>query len=556
VAEGPNSIGKMSTMRGKRQTQGTPKDVPCDPCAKVRDLFDYLAPGIVTDGGVPQWPPDAFALAAGLLQKTGAYIHVVDKWPPLRYRKTPDSWKDEIARIGREWRLACTKQETPPQEVRAWWNIVLARSGLEFEKVFQDHELCDALIAVCAAADQASAGAGVPDIPREDAFLTEARITLIPDNEEGSTLCKRVHRSRLRVLPNLHTPQSGMTIRSLSQHLALCQTGGVKVFWNEAPTNIQAPSLNLLVIPFPDLVIPSQFRGIAGNLMNIPRAFDFFTHVRSEDPAGIRKKIKEIFDRAMNLIGSVDMVVLPELGLSEKEKDAVAAEVGGRGAILLAGVGATSLGPTKPGKNYVTVEMPVSPSSVISLQQHKHHRWKLDRSQIMQYGLGGNLDPRSSWWEHIQIQTRKLRFLSIRPWLTLCALICEDLARQDPVSELVRAVGPNLVIALLMDGPQLAPRWPARYATVLADDPGSSVLTLTSVGMAELCRPFDKQTPCRTVALWKDARGGGSVQIELPKGKDALVLNLSVEFVEEWTADGRSDGGSAGFPVLSGIHSV
>ena len=45
-------------------------------------------------------------------------------------------------------------------------------------------------------------------------------------------------------------------------------------------------------------------------------------------------------------------------------------------------------------------------------------------------------------------------------------LICEDLARQEPAAELIRAVGSNLVIALLMDGPQLNNRWPARYAAV------------------------------------------------------------------------------------------
>jgi hypothetical protein len=33
----------------------------------------------------------------------------------------------------------------------------------------------------------------------------------------------------------------------------------------------------------------------------------------------------------------------------------------------------------------------------------------------------------------------------------MCALICEDLARPDPVAEIVRTVGPNLVIALLME---------------------------------------------------------------------------------------------------------
>jgi hypothetical protein len=71
-------------------------------------------------------------------------------------------------------------------------------------------------------------------------------------------------------------------------------------------------------------------------------------------------------------------------------------------------------------------------------------------------------------------------------------LICEDLARQDPAAELVRAVGPNLLVALLMDGPQLANRWPARYAAVLAEDPGTSILTLTSLGMVERSRPTER----------------------------------------------------------------
>jgi hypothetical protein len=47
-----------------------------------------------------------------------------------------------------------------------------------------------------------------------------------------------------------------------------------------------------------------------------------------------------------------------------------------------------------------------------------------------------------------------------------------------------------LLIALLMDGPQLKSRWSGRYAGVLAEDPGSSVLTLTSLGMALRSRPI------------------------------------------------------------------
>ena len=43
----------------------------------------------------------------------------------------------------------------------------------------------------------------------------------------------------------------------------------------------------------------------------------------------------------------------------------------------------------------------------------------------------------------------------------------------------MHAIGPNLVFTLLMNGPQLKTRWPARYAKILADDPGSSVLSIT-----------------------------------------------------------------------------
>ena len=88
----------------------------------------------------------------------------------------------------------------------------------------------------------------------------------------------------------------------------------------------------------------------------------------------------------------------------------------------------------------------------------------------------------------------------------MCVLICEDLARQDPVTEVIRAVGPNLVFALLMDGPQLRNRWASRYASVLAEDPGCSVLSLTSLGMSRRSRPRLESGPVvdrsSVIALW------------------------------------------------------
>lgn len=45
--------------------------------------------------------------------------------------------------------------------------------------------------------------------------------------------------------------------------------------------------------------------------------------------------------------------------------------------------------------------------------------------------------------------------------------------------------------------------WAARYASVLPDDPGSAVLTLTSYGMVQGCRPHGRDAS-PLVGLWKD----------------------------------------------------
>jgi hypothetical protein len=154
--------------------------------------------------------------------------------------------------------------------------------------------------------------------------------------------------------------------------------------------------------------------------------------------------------------------------------------------------------------------------------QSKHHAWALSTSQIRQYGLSERLSARKLWWEDTKLHPRKLNFFRLNGWLTTCCLICEDLARQDPVAELVRTIGPNLLVALLMDGPQLTNRWSARYASVLADDPGCSVLTLTSIGMVRLSRAFGSPES-RVIALWKD-QTTGSVPIDLPYDAEAVVL--------------------------------
>ena len=121
--------------------------------------------------------------------------------------------------------------------------------------------------------------------------------------------------------------------------------------------------------------------------------------------------------------------------------------------------------------------------------------------------------------------------------MTVAPLICEDLARIDEVADVLRRVGPTLVVALLLDGPQLRTRWPCRYASILAEDPGSAVLTVTSLGMAERSRPSGARRS-RVVASWTDPATGVR-ELELGRRSRALLVTASVGDTAVWTADGR-----------------
>ena len=147
------------------------------------------------------------------------------------------------------------------------------------------------------------------------------------------------------------------------------------------------------------------------------------------------------------------------------------------------------------------------------IRQQKHHRWSLDEGQIYQYHLGGALHPHIRWWEAMEVPRRAVQFVEVGEGVVLAALVCEDLAQIDNVAD--APVGrPDGGHAPLLDGPQLTSRWAARYASVLADDPGSAVLTLTSSGMARRSRPQGRDAS-PVIALWKDpVRGIREIALE------------------------------------------
>lgn len=542
----------------------------------VEQFCEYIAPSAWSEPDFLTWPPDVFAIVAALLSRSGAYSHAVSGWD--REGKL-QAWTADMKQIGADWteNWGSEKREVAPERVRNWYEVLRTKRGTLVQDICNDEELCCTLIQLCAAADEACIGVGRP-LPdpaiASRPFRLEASKRLLDcaRHEEVATLCKKVHQSTIRVLPKLHTPQSGITIRSLTLNLALCFAGDVNVRWTECLAD-QRHCLNLLLVPWPAEAAPAHIKSVGVDravLRDLPREFGFFEYAPPEDAepgsglqqlsrpaleADVLNRVSKLVVNARKAVSRIDGVVFPELALTSKQCDKISDALIKEDIFLICGVRDTPPSGRKASQNYLRFVVPFEPKP-LSRRQDKHHRWRLDKRQIVQYGLGSCLDVASKWWEHISVGNRELNFVALDDWLTVCPLICEDLARQDPISELVRAVGPNLVIALLMDGPQLASRWPARYATVLADDPGSSVLTLTSIGMAELSRPPSVTRASRAIALWKDAKTGEAISIELPPNKDGVVLSLSRELVKEYCADGRDDGKTTGYPTLSGIHYV
>jgi hypothetical protein len=246
--------------------------------------------------------------------------------------------------------------------------------------------------------------------------------------------------------------------------------------------------------------------------------------------------------------GSVDVVLLPESTVEEREIDDLETLLDGHGVVtLVAGVRQPTRQPDQFPTNWL--HMGFNPrfekggllpnegrEPWFHLRQNKHNRWLLDEDQVEQYHLGAALHPHIRWWEAMDVPRKAIQFVEVAE-LVQAYLVCEDLAHNDDIAQLIRSVGPTVVITVLLDGPQLTSRWTARYASVLADDPGSAVLTLTSYGMVERSRPHGRE-PSRVIALWKDPTRGVR-EISLEPGAHAVLLTVAMDRATRFSADGR-----------------
>ena len=500
----------------------------------VESYFGAFAPAPEWDELV-SWPPDVFTLASLVLDHSEAYRFVVAPPPGRRWPPLPD-WSREVRDAALAWTEgSSTRGCEPPPLVRRCWDTVSRSRDVPLARVKAGEawNLTSALLTLHAIADEACAD--VASFGRGQSGSSFERSAWRWLQAHGSLA--RLSPTRVRIVPKTRLSGRGITIRSLSRYLALCyESVEVRCASVEHERSTERDTISMVLIPWPSSVKAADFRPASPNLVENMDLEHFGFFEFAPEPSLDYEVVDSLLDAAVAESGRVDTVVFPEAAIYPEAIAALESVLDRHGVtFLIAGVSQPSTASTF-GRNYLHFGVR-SKAGWSQFEQDKHHRWCLDEGQIRQYHLTRSLEPTRAWWEAIDIRERTLHVVDVGGGVTTAPLICEDLARLDEVSDLVRRIGPSLVVALLLDGPQLTTRWPSRYASVIADDPGSAVLTLTSLGMAARSRPPGKRRS-RVVGYWNDGMTARR-EIELAPGAAGVLVTTSIDHSTLWTADGR-----------------
>lgn len=536
----------------------------------------------------PQWPPDLFAVSGTLVDLSSCYSFA-------RFEDNGScnpftiSFAEKAQAIGCAWRKEVGEDGKlsvkTEGDIQTLWNELISNQSASLEcRISSDGSLlswCKAALQLMAISDEASVGMGFPIDSSRDKELPFASTyykwndahwqNVKTRNWRVATVCLHVPHSEICVQPKTLTTQMGCTARSLSHHLALLPPSThVTTQWFVGPpfeVNTEEPR-NILLIPFPYNIDANCFRAINTQQKEGWGHFEIdqkWLPTSDEQGEPFCSFIEVLVKQAKREVDCVHAIILPELALSEALAQRVARRIAESNGLemFVSGISTDmfTVAKKKEPANAAYTSLYHRGEMIARWWQYKHHSWRLDSGQIGQYSITQILDPSILWWEHIGFAGRdaKEREIDRSVWFyasgggwSLATLICEDLARIDPVQSVVRAIGPNLLIVLLMDGPQLGQRWSSRYATVLADDPGSSVLTLTCLGMIRRSRGPQSQI----IALWKDAFRGAQ-ELSLAYGAHALLLTITPRRQKERTLDRRSDTGATTIRFeLTGVQSI
>jgi hypothetical protein len=554
----------------------------------------------------PGWPPDTFAVAAFLLERSGVYQllapGMTDLWQsPWTTISAAD--QEKWIKAGRIWHLA----PKIPDEVQELWDMLLRDGSKAPLSRFPGFgrplpEWVYAAIGLMIIADEASEDAGYSspnsapkgwvaqtvlkfqhvwlerNIKATAAKHAAGRRPPAPGHllltNHNFTMTLMASQDLVAVQPKARTSQLGATLRTMAHNLALLPPPSrMSATWqrHSGADKSQSQRLNLLLIPFPYEIKADWFEGIpekmkrdkAGNDIGKPWGwFDLNQKWLPKDPGIFVKLVAAMIHRAeKDSSEAVHAVILPEYSLRWEHHEALVSHLCENFPDIEFVVAGSRTNCEGHEGNFALTSSITEASgnrSVHTNSRGKHHRWRLDESQIQTYDLGGSLDPKLLWWEGIALHRRMVHSHVFRNSSCFTTFICEDLARSDPAHETVRALGPNIVFSLLMDNVQIKTRWSARYATGLSEDPGSSVLTFTSRGLIARAASREKESePLRSaehralgdsyarqsnwsVALWKQD-GREAIELHCPPGDHAVLLELSPRQAQENTYDGRKE---------------
>lgn len=456
----------------------------------------------------------------------------------------------------------------PRRPAPPWWNAV-------FELLIIADEACDGIGHFYNAGDgedstdfKELASIRIRKSRATEETVTRGEYDMVRARYQVSTLASAADRAVVCVQPKGRVAEVGCTLRNLSRNLSITgPVGAVRCSWQQlagAPTGQTGESLDILLVPLPHELSALWFKPEAGS----EKASRWGNFSVSQDWANnpdnfenVRTLVKDLIKEAQRDVETINAVIFPEYALTFELFSKLMGDVyeATKGSIEFMIAGSSDNCDDEQCNCVLTalwedkladMEGEDHQNRIRLVSQKKHHRWRLDKSQIATYGLASSLRSNVQWWEQHSIEQRELNFFQFRSDAVFASLICEDLARNDPCHEILRSVAPNLVFSLLMDGPQLANRWPARYASTLADDPGCTVLTFTSYGLIGRSNENSEYPDSHSVGLLRDSNGL-TKEITLSPGKKGILLTLGSELTEDYTIDGRPTKNASSWHFIS-----
>jgi hypothetical protein len=358
------------------------------------------------------------------------------------------------------------------------------------------------------------------------------------------------------IQPKSRISSVGCNLRNITKNASyLPHAGNLRCHWQQpisSDVREDADTLDILIIPLPFELNEASIRISETSIPHSskrPNWGNFEIHQDwLKDEEIIVEAILNEVRKAKSILrkNPLNGIVFPEYALTESLFNKICNKVKNIEPNLEFAVSGSSSNCDGENGNFVLTALWKIPEKgdksrsgrYILTSRRKHHRWKMSPDQVRAYDLERALPPPDSWWETHCIAQREIHLFHFRKTSVFTTMICEDLARSDPCHDILRAIGPNLLFALLMDGPQLASRWPGRYAATLADDPGTSVLTVTSMGLINRSNDTKRFPPNRTIGLWRDETGK-TRELALDEGSSSMLLNLRAVKVKDQTLDGR-----------------